>query len=182
MNKMTAVKKSTSSQSKKSEKRLSTVSFISILLGIAAIFAPLIPMLVVTPGNRRVFFNMLGVVNQEVGSDITREDAFPMLIIYMVAVVTMAVGCVNAYEKLRSAPYFIMGSSAMFIVFVYVWMNMDNPSRDAARTSLTNSALPYLVLLTAVGSLATALLWLLSETGKSNIPKRKTKHKSKRKK
>ena len=179
---MTAAKKPTSTQSKKNEKRLSTVSFVSVLLGIATIFTPLIPMLVVTPGNRRVFFNIFGVVNQEVGSDITREDAFPMLIIYLVAVVIMAVGCVNAYEKLKSAPYFIMGASAMFIVFVYVWMNMDNPSRDAARTSLANSALPYLVLITAVGALATALLWLLSETGRSNIPKRKTAHKSKRKK
>lgn len=179
---MTAVKKSPSSQSKKNEKRLSTVSFVSVLLGIATIFAPLIPMLVVTPGKRRVFFNMIGVVNQEVGSDITRDDAFPMLLIYVVAVVIMAVGCVNAYQKLRSAPYFIMGASAMFIVFVYVWMNMENPSRDAARTSLSNSVLPYLVLITAVGALATALLWLLSETGKSNVSKRKTTHKSKRKK
>ena len=178
---MTAVKKPSLKKSPR-KKRLHTVTFVTILLGIASVLSPLIPMIVVTPGNRRVLFNMMGVVNQEVGSDLTRDDAFPLLIIYVVAIVVMAVGFVNAYEKLKSAPYYIMASAAMLIVFSFVWMNMDNPSRDAARASLSESFLPYLMLIMSVGALASSLLWLLGDAGKSNIPERKNTHSQKRKK
>lgn len=173
---MAAEKKQTAS-APAAGKRFTNMTFTSMVLCLAAAFMPIFPLVVTTAGNRRVLYNMIGVVNQEVGSDVTRDDAYPLLIIYVAAIVLMAIGFINAYNRLKTSALFLMGGSALLIGFTFIWINADNPSRHEARTSLANSFLPYVVLIFATGAFVCALLELLSD---KPVKRKKPVHKSRK--
>lgn len=172
---MAAERKQTASA--ENVKRFTNMTFTSIVLCVAAAFMPLFPLVVTTAGNRRTLYNMIGVVNQEVGADLTRDEAYPLLIIYIAAIILITVGIVNAYNRLSTSSVFLMGGAAMMIGFTFVWINADNPSHDAARTSLANSFLPYVVLIFATGAFVCALLELLSD---KPVKRKKPVHKSRK--
>lgn len=147
-----------------SEKPIYIALLISALFGLVAVFIPLCPVAVAQSPDRTVFINMIGAVNQTIGSDTTREEAFVPLLLYYIAAFLMAAGCMNALRHLKSAALFIAASAVGLLVGVSLWKNASFPQTDAVIKTFTQSAIPYAVIFLAVGALLAALASLLLGT------------------
>lgn len=147
-----------------SEKPAYTALLISALFSLITVFIPLCPVAVeVTPG-QSVLFNMIGAVNQMIGTDATRKEAFVPLLLYFVAAALMAAACMNVLYRLRSSALFFVAASVMVLVLVSLWKNADFPQTDTVVKVFTQSAIPYAVIFCAVGTLLAALASLLLST------------------
>ena len=140
---------------------------VSVICGLMAVFIPLCPVTVDVAPNQPVTYNFIGVINQTVGIDAQRMAAFVPLLLYYVAVVLTAVGCVGAFQHLKSSALFLFAGALLFLVFVSLWRNADLPMTDPAVKMFTQSAIPYLEMVCAVGALLAAAASLMLSVGRA---------------
>lgn len=141
--------------------KLPTVKLLTIVLSLAALFAPLIPMPVENAEKMTDWFNLLGVINQEVGNDLSREDAYPLLLLYFCAMVLIAAGCMGIYYRLKSAALFTFGGAVLLVIMTAAWMATEALDTDTAAIAFGHSFLPYFVMILSVAAAACSLLMLL---------------------
>ena len=108
-NEYTSAQRGFFSEAEPTERLTLYVMFINVICGLVSVMLPLVPSPIEAFSGRRVLYNLLGVVNQQVGGDTTRTDAFPLLLLYYVAVIVMAAGCVSAFYRLKSSMCFCRG-------------------------------------------------------------------------
>ena len=152
----------------KVQKNLRLVTMLNIILGLLSIFIPLIPTASVeTPGKRTVLYSMMGAVSHDVGNETFREDAFALIVVFVIAAVFMAVGCISAYNQLRSAMLFTMVSSVLCIIFMIMWYQLgdagaagamaEKPASDVYQTSV----IPVVIIIFALGTFVTSVMALI---------------------
>ncbi len=150
------------------QKNLRLVTMLNIILGMLSIFIPLIPTASVeTQGNHTVLYSLMGAVSHDVGSETFREDAFALIVVFVIAAVFMAVGCINAYNQLRSAMLFTMVSSLLCIIFMIMWYQLgdagaasamaEKPASDVYQTSI----IPVVIIIFALGTFVTSVMALI---------------------
>lgn len=150
------------------QKNLRLVTMLNIILGMLSIFIPLIPTASVeTQGNHTVLYSLMGAVSHDVGSETFREDAFALIVVFVIAAVFMAVGCINAYNQLRSAMLFTMVSSLLCIIFIIMWYQLgdagaasamaEKPASDVYQTSI----IPVVIIIFALGTFVTSVMALI---------------------
>lgn len=150
------------------QKNLRMVTMLNIILGMLSIFIPLIPTASVeTQGNHTVLYSLMGAVSHDVGSETFREDAFALIVVFVIAAVFMAVGCINAYNQLRSAMLFTMVSSLLCIIFMIMWYQLgdagaasamaEKPASDVYQTSI----IPVVIIIFALGTFVTSVMALI---------------------
>lgn len=150
------------------QKNIRLVTMLNIILGMLSIFIPLIPTASVeTQGNHTVLYSLMGAVSHDVGSETFREDAFALIVVFVIAAVFMAVGCINAYNQLRSAMLFTMVSSLLCIIFMIMWYQLgdagaasamaEKPASDVYQTSI----IPVVIIIFALGTFVTSVMALI---------------------
>lgn len=149
------------------EKPAYIAMLVSVICGLMAIFIPLCPVTVDVSPNQPVVYNFIGVINQTVGDDIHRHQAFAPLLLYYIAVVLTAVGCVGAFQHLKSSVLFLFAGAILFLVFVSLWRSAGLPIADPAVKMFTLSAIPYIEMVCAVGALLAAAASLLLSAGRT---------------
>lgn len=150
------------------QRNLRLVTMLNIILGLLSIFVPLIPTASVeSPGNRTVFYSMIGAVNQDVGNATFREDAFALVVVFVIAAVFMAVGCISAYNQLRSSMLFTMASSVLCIIFMIMWYRLGDSATAGAMAVKPAadvygaSVIPVVVIIFALGTFVTSVMALI---------------------
>lgn len=149
------------------EKPVYIALLVSVICGLMAVFIPLCPVTVDVAPNQPVLYNFIGVINQTVGDDAQRQQAFVPLLLYYVAVVLTAVGCAGAFRHLRSSALFLFAGAILFLVFVSLWRSAGVPVTDPAVRMFNGSAIPYLEMICAVGALLAAAASLLHGAGRT---------------
>ena len=88
---------------------------ISLLSGALAILASLFPVWIRATNNRVLAYNLIGVINQDVGSDAVREENVPLLLLYVSGAVLLPViflifSITALIAALVAAGYFLLQS------------------------------------------------------------------------
>ena len=96
---------------------------ISLLSGALAILASLFPVWIRATNNRVLAYNLIGVINQDVGSDAVREENVPLLLLYVSGAVLLAVGGVCVLNRLKTASFFLMMVSINRALFRLLYHN-----------------------------------------------------------
>ncbi len=150
------------------QKKLRLVMMINIILGLLSVFVPLIPTASITAmGDRTVLYSMLGAVNQDVGNAEFREDAFALLIVFVIAAVFMAIGCVGAYNKMRSSMLFTMASSVLCVIFMIMWFQFGSETPNASMAIkpavyvYDGSFIPVIIILFSIGTFISSVMALI---------------------
>lgn len=160
------------------ERNRQRCTMLNLIFSLIAMLLPLLPSSLVQSNNgNNTLYNMLGAMNQDIGSAATRDSAFPLVILWFIATVLMVVGCVGIYHKLRTAMFFTMAAGVLYVVFVWRWFNVDVQTPRAAgagsamRNAYEGSLMPFMLLIVAVAAVVTAVLALLnSGTATSKKP------------
>lgn len=149
------------------EKPIYIAMLVSVICGLMAVFIPLCPVTVDVAPGQPVVYNFIGVINQTLGADAQRQEAFAPLLLYYIAVVLTAVGCVGAFRHLKSSALFLLAGAIVVLVFVSLWRNANLPMTDPAVKLFTQSTIPYLVMVCAVGELLAAAASLMFGAGRT---------------
>ena len=169
-NEYTSAQRGFFSEAEPTERLTLYVMFINVICGLVSILLPLVPSPIEAFSGRRVLYNLLGVVNQQVGGDTTRTDAFPLLLLYYVAVIVMAAGCVSAFYRLKSSMLFTLVSAVCMVVFVVDWLDEETLGQDPFAASFAKSLLPAMLIFFASAAIISAVVAL--GLGLSSKPKK----------
>ncbi len=131
---------------------------ISLLSGALAILASLFPVWIRATNNRVLAYNLIGVINQDVGSDAVREENVPLLLLYVSGAVLLAVGGVCVLNRLKTASFFLMGASLLLTVMGIRWMRVPLSENDVATEAFSNTPMPVIFLIFSITALIAALV------------------------
>lgn len=147
---------------------------VSTVLALLLVVVPLIPLATrVNETSDTVMYNMIGVLNQDVGTNATRDAAVTMLMYFMTAVILMVVGYVTAmFRQKSSAVFHVLGGAAM-AVFSIAWTNnmfgigesavvtggsvRTYTQIEAAKISFEHSPFPVLMIILSFGLIGSGL-------------------------
>lgn len=150
------------------QKNLQLTMLLNMVFGLLSVLVPLVPTAsVAASADRTIYYSMIGAVNQDIGNADFRDDAFALLIVYVLAAVFMAVGCVGAYKKMRSSMIFTMGASAFCIVFMIMWFRSggalvnNKMTVQPAMNVFESSLIPTVVLLFSLAGFISSVMALI---------------------
>lgn len=147
------------------------------IIALLMVVIPMIPLATrVNEFSDVVMYNMMGILNQDVGSNATRGTAVTMLMYFAVAVIAMLVGYFTAAFRQKSAAVFYALGGTSMAIFSVSWINhmfgagestvVGSTTRnltqiDAAKLCFEQSPFPIFMAVLSFGLIGVGLALLL---------------------
>lgn len=106
--------------------------------------------------DRTTVSNMIGVINRGLEQDVFRMDSAKLILVYVVAVVFIAVGITGSYYRDKVSPFFTLGGAVSLIFIASSWLHIASPT--ALQKTFTDSGIPVIVLLFSALAAITSVL------------------------